>query len=217
LDIQHLKAFQREAVGNGPSRVLRQEGKVPAVLYGPNTDPLKLIIEKADLDTIFKSGGVSQKMLKLDIEGADGSRNVMIKEMQKHPVSQLLLHIDFYEVSMNQKIKVMVPVSTTGKCAGVEMGGMLQIIRRELEVYCLPDQIPEGITIDVTNLDIGDSLHVEDLQLEGDVEIPAEVNFTILTVLSPKAEEEPEEVEEGEEVAEEGEEVEAEAEEPATE
>jgi large subunit ribosomal protein L25 len=74
--------------------------------------------------------------------------------------------------SMDQKIKVMVPVVTTGKCAGVEMGGMLQIIRRELEVYCLPDQIPESITIDVTDLEIGDSFHVEDLQLEGDVEIP---------------------------------------------
>jgi large subunit ribosomal protein L25 len=91
---------------------------------------------------------------------------------------------------MDQKIKVMVPVVTTGKCVGVELGGMLQIIRRELEVFCLPDQIPENITIDITDLDIGDSFHVEDLQLEGDVEIPADVNFTILTVLSPKAEEE---------------------------
>jgi large subunit ribosomal protein L25 len=100
----------------------------------------------------------------------------------------------------------MVPVVTTGKSLGVEMGGMLQIIRRELEVLCLPNQVPENITIDVSDLEIGDSLHVEDLLLEEDVEVPADVNFTILTVLSPKAEEEEEEVEGEEEegVAEEG-------------
>jgi large subunit ribosomal protein L25 len=104
---------------------------------------------------------VAQKLLKLEIEGVDGKRNVMIKEMQKHPVSQQLLHLDLYEVTMDHKLKVMVPVVTTGKSVGVEMGGMLQIIRRELEVLSLPDQIPENITVDITDLDIGDSFHVK--------------------------------------------------------
>jgi large subunit ribosomal protein L25 len=203
----NLKATPRETTGNGPSRVLRRDGKIPAVLYGPKTEPLKLTIDQADLDPIFKSGAVSQKLLKLQIEGVDGTSNVMIKEMQKHPVSHNLLHLDLYKVTMDQKIKVMVPVVTTGKSAGVEMGGMLQIIRRELEVFCLPDKIPENITIDITDLEIGDSLHVEELGLEEDIEIPADVNFTILTVLSPTAEEEEaveeeEEALEGEEVAE---------------
>jgi large subunit ribosomal protein L25 len=184
---------------------LRRDGKIPAILYGPNTEPLKLTIDQADLDPIFKSGAVSQKLLRLRIDGVDGTSRVMIKEMQKHPVSHNLLHMDLYQVTMDQKIKVMVPVLTTGKSAGVEMGGMLQIIRRELEVFCLPDQIPENITIDISDMNIGDSLHVEELELEGDVEIPADVNFTILTVLSPTAEEE-EEVEDEEELLE-GEEV----------
>jgi large subunit ribosomal protein L25 len=213
----NLKASQREAVGNGPSRVLRRDGKIPAILYGPKTDPIKLAIDKLELEPIFKSGAVAQKLFKLEIEGTDGVRNVMIKEMQKHPVSRNLLHLDLYEVSMGQKIKVMVPVVTTGKSAGVELGGMLQIIRRELEVFCLPDQIPENITIDITALEIGDSFHVEDLPLEGAVEIPADVNFTILTILSPTAAEEEEvegEEEEGEEEGEEGAEA---AEEPAAE
>jgi large subunit ribosomal protein L25 len=213
----NLKASQREAVGNGPSRVLRRDGKIPAILYGPKTDPIKLAIDKLELEPIFKSGAVAQKLFKLEIEGTDGVRNIMIKEMQKHPVSRNLLHLDLYEVSMGQKIKVMVPVVTTGKSAGVELGGMLQIIRRELEVFCLPDQIPENITIDITALEIGDSFHVEDLPLEGAVEIPADVNFTILTILSPTAAEEEEvegEEEEGEEEGEEGAEA---AEEPAAE
>lgn len=204
MEIMNLKASQREAVGNGPSRVLRRDGKIPAILYGPKTEPIKLAIDKLELEPIFKSGAVAQKLLKLEIEGAGAVRNVMIKEMQKHPVSQNLLHLDLYEVTMDQKIKVMVPVLVTGKSVGVEMGGMLQIIRRELEVFCLPGQVPENITIDVTGLDIGDSFHVEDLPLEGALEIPADVNFTILTILAPKAEEEEVEVEEEEGVAEEG-------------
>ncbi len=205
MEIMNLKASQREAVGNGPSRVLRREGKIPAILYGPKTEPIKLAIDKVELEPIFKTGAVAQKLLKLEIEGGDGVRNVMIKEMQKHPVSQNLLHLDLYEVTMDQKIKVMVPVVVTGKSVGVEMGGMLQIIRRELEVFSLPDQVPENITIDITDLDIGDSFHVEDLPLEGDLEIPADVNFTILTVLATKAEEEEEvEGEDEEGMAEEG-------------
>lgn len=197
MEILNLKASQREAVGNGPSRVLRREGKIPAILYGPKTEPIKLAIDKLDLEPIFKSGAVAQKLLKLDIDGGGATRNVMIKEMQKHPVSRSLLHLDFYEVTMDQKLKVMVPVVTTGKSAGVEMGGMLQIIRRELEVLCLPNKVPENVTIDVSDLEIGDSFHVEDLSLEGDVEVPADTNFTILTILSPQAEEE-EEVEDEE-------------------
>jgi len=202
LEIMNLKANLRDRVGNGPARVLRRDGKVPAILYGPKTDPVKLTIDQLDLEPIFKSGAVAQKLLKLDIEGAGEGRNVMIKEMQRHPVSHNLLHLDLYEVSMDQKIKVMVPVATTGKCVGVEMGGMLQIIRREMEVLCLPDQVPENITIDVTDLDVGDSFHVEDLQLDENIEVPADVNFTILTVLSTKAESAAEE--EGEEGEEEG-------------
>lgn len=189
MEILNLKASRREVVGNGPARVLRRENKIPAILYGPKAESVKLTIDKVELEPIFKSGAVAQKLLKLQIDGADGGRNVMIREMQRDPVSHNLLHLDFYEVSMDQKIKVMVPVVTTGKCVGVEMGGMLQIIRRELEVFCLPDQIPENITIDITNLDVGHSFHVEELQLGGNIEVPAEVNFTILTILSAKAEE----------------------------
>ena len=217
MEILNLKASQREAVGNGPARVLRREGSIPAILYGPKTEPIKLAISKLDLEPIFKTGAVAQQVLNLDIDGVGSSRKVMIKEIQKHPVSHNLLHLDLYEVTMDQKIKVMVPVMTTGKSVGVEMGGMLQIIRRELEVLSRPDAIPENITVDITDLDIGDSLHVEDLELEADVEIPAEVNFTILTVLAPKAEEEEEEVEEDEELAEEGAEVAESTEEPAAE
>jgi large subunit ribosomal protein L25 len=182
---------------------LRRAGRIPAILYGRNTDPVMLSVSANDMETIFKDGSVGQSIINLNIDSGKKTHPSMIKELQTDPLSQDLLHIDFYEISMDRKLKVNVPVSTTGKSVGVEMGGMLQIIRRELEVYCLPNAIPQEIVIDITDLDIGNSVHVEDINLEGDVEIPHDVDFTILTILSPKkAEEEEIGEEEGEEVAE---------------
>ena len=135
----------------------------------------------------------------------------MIKEVQQHPISRKIFHIDFYEVDMKKKIRIPVPVVTKGECKGVELGGMLQIIRRELDVLCFPDQIPQSIEIDITDLEVGESVHVDEIHLEGDVELPGEVNFTVLTIVAPVVEEEPEE--EGEE--EEGEVAEDETEEEA--
>jgi large subunit ribosomal protein L25 len=132
----------------------------------------------------------------------------MIKELQSHPVSGSFLHIDFYEIDLQRKINVMIPVVTKGVCKGVEVGGLLQIIRREVEVLCMPGDIPESIEIDITDLDIGDSVHVEEIPLGENVEIVSDMNFTLLTVVSPKieeVEEEEEEALEGEEEAAEGE------------
>lgn len=204
-----LKAQMRTTTGNGPARAMRRDGRVPAVLYGPKTEPSMISIGAYDLDTILKKGSIGRSIINLDIDGVKGIKAAMVKEMQTHPVSRDILHIDFYEVDMKRKIKVNVPIVTTGKSVGVELGGMLQIIRRELEVFCLPNKIPQAITIDIADLDIGGSVHVNDIETEDDVEIPHDVNFTVLTILSPKKEEEEvEEVEEGEE----GEVAEAEAE-----
>jgi large subunit ribosomal protein L25 len=135
----------------------------------------------------------------------------MVKELQLHPVSRNFLHIDFYEVAMDRKIMVNVPITTTGKAKGVETGGILQIIRRELEVQCFPLDVPESIEIDITDLDIGDSIHVGDIALQREIEFLGDENFTVVTVVSPKIEEEEEVVEEAEEegeaaITEEGEE-----------
>jgi len=133
--------------------------------------------------------------------------------LQVHPVFQTFLHVDFYEVAMDRKITVKVPVVTVGKTKGVELGGTLQLIRRELDVLCLPRQIPNQIEVDTTNLDIGDSIHVEEIPLEGDVELSTDVNFTVVTVLAPTVEEvEAVEEEELEEAAGEEEESETETE-----
>jgi large subunit ribosomal protein L25 len=214
LELLELNAVTRTDTGKGQSRTLRREGRLPAVLYGPNTDSVMLSISLGELEDIVKGGSAGQALLSISVDGAKEPRTAMIKELQVSPLSRDYLHVDFYEVDMKNKIHVMVPVTTTGKSVGIEVGGMLQLIRRELEVLCMPGDIPEFIEIDITELNIGDSVHVEDVQLEGDVEIPHDVDFTILTILSAtmaeeEVEEEEEELEEGEEGAEEGAEADA--------
>ena len=215
-----IKVKVRKSVGNGPARALRRQGKIPAVLYGPKTEPIMLSVDIKDIEQIIKQGGIGQALLNLVIQnGKAVTKPAMIKELQTHPVSGKFLHIDFYEIDMQRKIRVGVPIVTKGNSIGVESGGLLQIIRRELEVLCLPTQIPDAIEVNVTDLDIGDSLHVDEIQLEGDVEIPTDVNFTVITVVAPKVEievaEEEEELEE-EAAEEEGAEAAEEKETPET-
>jgi large subunit ribosomal protein L25 len=199
LELIELKANIRNSVGNSQARALRRAEKMPAVLYGPGTEPVLLSVSVKDLEKALKKSTASQAILNLTIHnGENTSRTAMIKELQTHPVSRNYLHVDFYEISMDRKISVKVPVIVKGKSRGVEEGGILQIIRRELEILCLPTAIPETIELDITDLDIGDSIHVKEIPLQGDIEIPPDVNFTVITIGSPKAE-----VEEVEEEAEE--------------
>ena len=203
MEFYEIKATVRKQVGSSVARSLRRSGKMPAVFYGPETKTLLLSVAINDIEQSLKEGNISQTIYNIDIQdGETKSRLAAIKEMQVHPLTQDLLHADFYEIDMNRKIKVKIPVTLKGKAKGVELGGMLQIVRRELEVLCLPGEIPEKIEIEIDDLDIGDSVHVKDISIEGDVEILAEVNFTVITVLAPKLAEE-EEAGEEEEVEEE--------------
>ncbi len=201
MELIELKTNIRTTVGNGPARRLREAGQIPAVLYGPKTESVLLSVNKNDFDLALKQGRSGQIILNLVVQNNDETytRPAMIKELQVHPVSRNYLHIDFYEIDMDRKITVGIPIVTVGRSVGVERGGVLQIIRRELEVQCLPFEVPESIEIDVTDMDMGDSIHLEDISLDGEVEFMGESNLTVVTVLSPKLEEEPEEEEELEE------------------
>lgn len=213
MELIELKTNIRTTTGNGPARRLRQKGLIPAVLYGPGTESVLLSVNIRDIDMILKKGRIGQALLNLVIpnNGETSTKTVMVKELQLHPVSRNFLHIDFYEVAMDRKIMVNIPVTTTGKAKGVENGGILQIIRRELEVQCFPLDVPESIEIDITDLDIGDSIHLGDISRQSKIEFLDDDNFTVVTIVSPKVEEEAEAVEEAEEegeaaIAEEGEE-----------
>jgi large subunit ribosomal protein L25 len=211
-----LQATVRKSVGNGPARVLRRSGQIPAILYGRGTEPVLLSVNTKDLEKILKKGNFGQFILNLVIQnGKEVTKPAMIKELQAHPLSGSLIHIDFYEIDMNRQIRVMVPVVIKGHSVGVEEGGMLNIVRRELEVFCLPGDIPESFEIDISGLAIGDSIHLADVPMGENVEVDTDVNYTVVTVLSPKVEEEVvvegEEELEGAEEGAEGEAAEAEA------
>lgn len=187
MEILELKAEKRSTTGKGAARSLRRSGKVPAVLYGADAKSMCLSVKAVEIEMLLKNAKSRQQLINVDF-GEGAPKPTMIKEMQRNPLKGDFLHLDFYEVAMDRKIRAYVPIIVKGKCIGVEMGGLLQIIRRELEVLCYPSEIPESIVLDITDLDVGDSIHVEDIQLEGDIEIPADVNFTVITVLAPKKE-----------------------------
>jgi large subunit ribosomal protein L25 len=189
LEIIELKANVRSTVGNGPARVLRRDGKIPAILYGPKTDPVLLHVDIHGLEMALKKGKIGQSLFNLTIENGNSfSKTVMIRELQIQPVTRAFLHADFYEIAMDRKTTVNVPVAVVGKAKGVELGGLLQIVRRELTISCLPADIPDVIKIDVSDLGIGDSLHARDIPLGEGIEIDSDVNYTVATVLSPKLE-----------------------------
>lgn len=205
MDKIELKVTVRKKVGNGAARELRRESMIPAILYGPKAEPVMLSVITKELQNILKTSNIGQVLLNLLIQnGKQTSRTAMIKELQTQPVSGNLLHVDFYEVAMDQKIKISIPVVTIGQAAGVAEGGVLQLVRHEVEIFCFPNNIPESLEVDVSDMNIGDSRHIDAVSIDESFELVDESNFTVVTVLSPKAEEE-EEVEEEEEEGEEGE------------
>lgn len=211
MDLIDLNATVRKETGKGPGRRLRAAGRIPAVVYGPSVDNIPLTVDLREFDAAVKDTNLAHVLLNLKIQnGRTKPRPVMIKELQVDPLSRNYVHVDFLEIAMDREISVSVPVEAVGHAPGVEEGGILQIIRRELDVTCLPSNIPDLIEVDVSNLEIGDSIHVEEITLPEGVEVIADVNFTVIAVASPTREELPEEVEEEEGI--EGEEAEDEAE-----
>lgn len=203
MELFELKADLRKKTGKGPARALRRDGKIPAILYGPNTEPVMLSVAIRDLEKAQKESQAPQVFVDLLTGGTTSKKSAMLKELHMDPLSREYLHADFYAITMDQQLSVMVPVVAVGKSIGAENGGLLQIIRRELEITCRPLDVPEQIEIDVTNLAMGESIHVADITVGEKIVIPYDVNFTVITCLAPKGVSVAEE-----ELAEEGEEVE---------
>ncbi len=187
MDFISLSTQPRVQKGKGAARTLRREGRIPAVLYGPNTAPIMLSVNLTEMENALKKRTASLAVFKLAVDDPDRpDRPAMLKELQDDPVTGRFIHADFYQIDEAHKVHVRVPVVTVGKCKGVELGGMLQVIRRQLEVLCLPQSIPQKIEIDISELGVGEAVHVADIQAGSGVEIPHDVNFTVVTVLSTR-------------------------------
>jgi len=194
-----LSATSRTEKGKGVAKRLRREGKLPAVVYGHKTDPIALTIDSKQLLKLIVEGKSEHKLFGLSIEGNGKpiEKIVMIKELQIDPLKRNFLHVDFFEVAMDEEITLSLVIKLVGEAPGVEMGGMLQQVRREIEIKCLPSQIPDTVEIDVSALNIGDSVHLNDIQLPEGIKVLDDADLTIATVLAPVVEKEvePEEVE----------------------
>jgi len=164
METTTLNAFIRNESGKGPARRLRQKGLAPAVFYGPKAEAIPITISSVDFLKILRDGQ-ENKFIKLmiDDQGKIMEKLSMIKEFQIEPISRKMLHADFYEISMDHKLTMDVPIHFKGQPVGLEDGGELLHIKREIRISCLPGDLPEFIEVDISHLKIGDSIKIQDI------------------------------------------------------
>lgn len=196
-----LDSKKRTTIGKGSARKLRSMGRLPVILYGPETDSIMLSLDYKQLKKILRGKSAESIIfdLRVDSNGKNNSKRVMIKEIQKDPVTRDYLHVDFYEISMEKELEVDIPVYLVNTPIGVSEGGILEHIRRELKILCMPKNLIDKIEIDVSGLDVGQSLHIEDISFPPGLKSIEDGNLTIATVVAPTIEEEKVEEEEIEE------------------
>ncbi len=205
MDQVSLSAIIRTKTGKSVARKLRKQGILPAVLYGPKTKSIPLAVSAHEFKKIITKIPRQQVLFTLELKNegeqeAVEKRTALVKELQLHPVSDEIRHIDFYEVFMDEEVETEVPIKIVGTAKGVETGkGMLELLRRTLTISCLPLSIPKEIPVDVSDLDVGDALHVEDLKAEDGITFVDDPDTTIVTVVPTEAETPEEEAEAEEE------------------
>jgi large subunit ribosomal protein L25 len=202
-----LNARVRSTKGKGAARKLRRDKQVPAVFYGPKAAATMLSVTYSDLQAIIKSTTSENIILQLRIESDKGNEthSVIMKELQADPIKPVYYHADFYEIAMDKELTLNIALHLVGSPAGVAKGGVLQHVKRELQVSCLPADMVESIEVEVSGLDIGDAVHVKDIVLPRGIKSLEEQDETVAVVAAPhvaaeKVEEEL--VEEAEEKAE---------------
>lgn len=189
-----LSVERRERVGKGPVSRVRAEGFVPGIYYDAKGENVPVKVREIPLRKLYEKVGKAH-VFTLKIEGGDKAmeKPVFIWQISRHPYKNQITHVDFYGVDLNKPIRVMVDVSVTGKAPGLVFGGVVQIFRDKIELECLPLEIPETVTIDVSNLNINDTVHISEVVLPAGVKaVHGEDNFAVVGVVPPVSEAEPE-------------------------
>jgi len=210
-----LVVTKRVRLGKGGSKKVREEGRIPAILYGKGSEPIPLIIDPSELKTALDTDAGINTLLELKIKEEDNetTKLTFLRDVQYNHITSMPVHFDFQELQMDKRIRIKVPVRITGRSKGVKEGGILEEIIRDIEVECLPGDIPNSFDLDVTELDLNHSLHVFDIKVDEKVEILNDPKSPIVNVIIPKAvEEEVEEIEEITEEVEDSEETKADSE-----
>jgi len=190
-----LNADLRTECGKSAVKKLRREGLIPAILYGHKKESIPLSLSSLLLNRIMTDEAIESTLIDLTIKAGENEekKTVVLKDIQVGPVKRNCLHVDFYEVDMSEKIVVPISIHLIGKAKGVEAGGILQQIKREVEVKCLPSKIPGRFEIDVSNLEIGDSIHLGEISLDEGVEILEDLSLVVAAVSTPTVMKEAEE------------------------
>jgi len=191
LETLEIQVDARDPGSKQRARRLRRSGKIPGVLYGPKTQTIALELNKKEFSSRV-AGLEGSHLVRLKSNSATLVDKVaLVKEMQFHPITGEVVHADLYEVDLTAKIRVQVPLHFVGKAVGVVRGGILQPIVREIEVECLPLDIPDFFNVEVSELDIGDSAHIEDLTMPEGIKAIYESNLALVAVVPPTVEEAP--------------------------
>lgn len=192
-----LSAEPREGVGKGAARRIRTSGRIPAVVYGPETKPVSVAVGERLFHAAMKDAGTSS-IINLNVAGKESK--VVLREIQRDPVTNRILHLDFHAISMTKPLYISIPIHFVGTPRGVKTdGGIMQATMRELEISCLPTDIPEHFELDVADLGIGDSIHVSDISIPN-TDIRSEGQRTVVVISAPTVIKEVVEAAEGEEV-----------------
>jgi len=184
METTTLQAEVRDSRGKGPARRLRAEGKVPGVFYGPGVQPTPLTLSPKELTQALRGERGRNVVFKLSVDGKD--QLAMVKDVTTDPVTQELLHIDLYRILEDKVLEVHVPLHAIGRSVGVVQGGVLNITRRTLPLRTTPANIPVSIDVDVTHLDLKDTISVEDVEFPQGVECMLRPKLTLAIVLEPR-------------------------------
>lgn len=184
-----LTAYPRALVKRSGVKKLRDGGRVPAVIYGRHNPPQNLELGAKDLETLIHKSASENILVDLSVDGASGKRLALVQEIQHHPLKGTFLHVDLHEVTENEKVTVTVPVETVGEAAGVKgSGGVLEHVLFKLKLRALPKDLPEALEVDVTALEIGQSLHIGEIKAPPGVEILGDKKVVVISVAAPVTE-----------------------------
>lgn len=185
MAVSTLKAYPREGAGKGGARKLRATGRVPAVVYGHGDAPKSIAVDAHALGLLMGAISVGNTIISLEVEG-EGAQDVLIRDVQKHAYKPEVLHVDFFHVHAGETLHLKIPVRLTGEPFGVHTeGGVLDHVLYELEIETLPRNIPDVIVVDVSNLKVGDSVRVSDVDA-GDFKILNDADLPIASVVAPR-------------------------------
>ena len=196
-----IKAQKRTPGGKNVNRRLRVSGVIPAIIYGPGSESIAISLDPQIVQGILHSETGRNSIFSINVDGSKRD-NAMVKEYQLDPVHGELIHVDFIQIAMDQKLTLDVNIEIVGEAKGVKIGGgIMDFVTRSIEVECLPKDIPESLTIDVSELEINDYIRVKNIEVDSKVKILTEPEVVVVTIIPPVEEEEPkeEEVEETEE------------------